>query len=183
MTVLDYDQAFSQIKTGDLIAFSGRGPLHVGIRLWEWLEYRWAGLRGRPMPKYSHCGMALWVNNTHLFIVEQEVMGCRLIPFRKCLLRFNGVVDWFALTEPLQTMQMGAYALDVIFDRYGYRELIQTFLLNDRSLNSPAFCSGLYRALLKAGGYEWGDWDPMPDELVDLPILKGMGQLVVNNER
>lgn len=179
---LDYDRHLTAIRTGDLIAFSGHGPLHRGVRLWEWLEYRRAGLRGRPMPRYSHCGMALWVNDRRLFIVEQEVFGCRMIPLRKCILNFNGEIDWFQIKAPLLVQNMAAYALDAVFDRYGYRDLVRTFLFNDRSLNSPAFCSGLYRALLKAGGYAWGDWDPMPDEIVELPILEKMGQLVVNNE-
>jgi len=178
----NYDTVFPEIRTGDLLAYSGRGPLHLGVRLWEWLEYRQAGVRGRPLPKFSHVGMALWVNNSHLFIVEQEVFGCRMIPLRKSIKKFNGDVYWYSLRQDLLVHQMAGYALDAVFDRYGYRDLLRTFLFNDRNLNSPAYCSGLYRALLKAGGYDWGDWDPMPDELVELPCLACRGQLVVNNE-
>lgn len=174
-----YDNVFAHIRTGDMLAFSGRGPLHMGIRGWEWLEYRRTGAPRKGLPRYSHCGMALWVNEQRLFIVEQEVLGCRMIPLRKCLQNFNGEVDWYGLTRPLDTDKMSQCALDAVFDRYGYAALVRTFLFNDRNLNSPAFCSGLCRALLRAGGYEWGDWDPMPDELVELPVLEYQGQLLL----
>jgi hypothetical protein len=124
--------------------------------------------------------MAIRINGKHLFLLEQETTGCRVIPLHKQLGRFRGTVWWYRVDgNRVDRYAMEEYGLSVVFTPYAYRELFQVFLFNEKIASGPGYCSSLYRAALQAGGYEWGDWSPMPDEVVDLPVLALRGKLVL----
>lgn len=183
---LKFDDVKHEIQTGDLLAFSGWGPLHFGIRLWEWFCYWYSGRKGRPLPKYSHVGMAVWVTlfggggQPRLHILEQEMAGCRLIPLDKQLKKFRGSIHWFKVDESQVNLHaMAEYGMDCVYDAYEYNQLFRVFVMNEKITCGPGYCSSLYRVCLQAGGYEWGDWSPMPDEVVDLPVLKEKGKLIL----
>lgn len=176
---LRYGDVRDTIQTGDMLAFSGTGPLHLGVRAWTWVTYRRAGIRFLPLPRYSHTGMALWVNGRRLFIVEQELSGCRMIPLSKRIRQFRGSIDWFAIQGEVRREAMETYALDQVFEAYSWSELVRTFALNLPNCADAGVCSTLYRNCLMAGGIDCADYTPMPDELVDLPCFTLRGTLAL----
>lgn len=211
MADFDFAAYRDELRTGDLLAFSGKGMLHVGIRLWEWVVYRreylaslkrpsrqevgllrwmfgmvpwlwqaFGSLPGHGIPKFSHVAMVLWINGQHPFVLEQELGGCRLVPLAWRLKQFNGEIWWYRLDQTrVDSQEMVEFGLKCVAVPYAYASLINVFLLGDRNYTSPGYCSILYRLLLKAGGYDWGDWDPMPDEVVELPVVSKVGRLVI----
>jgi len=93
---LHYPDVRSSIKHGDLLLFQGRGPLSRFIR--------WGG-GGR----YSHCGIVAW-EHERLMVYHAVVHGVRHLPASRCVRRYNGRVDWWALTDEREVDRDGIVA-------------------------------------------------------------------------
>ena len=88
---LSYDEVRSQIATGDVLMFSGRGPISRLIR------------RGSRSP-YSHCGIASR-EGSRLMVFHAVVRGVHHQPASAAVRRYTGRVDWFTPT-PLYREQI-----------------------------------------------------------------------------
>ena len=84
--VFRYDDVRRLIKTGDVLMFSGRGPVS---RFIAW------GSDSR----YSHCGIASW-EGERLMVFHAVFRGVHHEPASRAVRHYTGRVDWFSLRHP-----------------------------------------------------------------------------------
>lgn len=79
-----YDEVRSEIRTGDLLFFRGRGPFSRLIRR---LSYS----------VYSHVGIPAWWSG-HLIVFQSRLpVGVEVLPARRVVGRYDGQVDWWSV--------------------------------------------------------------------------------------
>ena len=79
-----YDEVRSDIRTGDLIFFRGRGPLSRLIRKLS-------------LSVYSHVGILAWWSG-HLIVFQSRLpVGVEVLPARRVVTRYDGQVDWWSV--------------------------------------------------------------------------------------
>lgn len=79
-----YDEVRSEIRTGDLVFFRGRGPFSRLIRK---LSYS----------VYSHAGILAWWGG-HLIVFQSRLpAGVEVLPARRVVWRYDGQADWWSI--------------------------------------------------------------------------------------
>jgi hypothetical protein len=102
---LDYGEARSQIRTGDVFLFQGTALLSRFIR--------W----GSDSP-YSHAGIALW-SHDRLMVVQAELRGVEVLPASQAVIRYDGQVDWWQPTEAVRERLREAALVNAAIDELG----------------------------------------------------------------
>lgn len=175
---LELFSAFDVIESGDALIFSGYSFLHYIVRCVEAIQHMLQ--YGEVVwPRATHVGMA-WKCCEGVFVIEQELVGCRIYPLQRRIQEFKGTIHHHTLNAPLDRSAMLRHALSVVGDDYGYRQLFKTFVLDHPDPNGSAYCSALYRSCLVAGGAQVVDDDPMPSEV--LKYRQASGRPYVNTE-
>lgn len=151
--IKNYTKLEKEIKTGDVIAFSGSGLLS---RIIEFFTFS----------KYSHVGMAVWIQDKfkktyHLYIAESSISstatdisgekreGMQIVPFKERMELTNSKVWHVKLLNPLsrkEQSKMKKFLLDCHEKKIGY----DTDQAISAGLHLPNFINNiLYKLHLK----------------------------------
>lgn len=98
-----YDDLHHQLKTGDLVLFSGRSAMSGAIKLLSGGKWSHVGMVVRPPGPPG--AIFLWESTTLCDIPDVEtrrtVKGVQLVPLVERVRRYDGEITWRALTRAL----------------------------------------------------------------------------------
>jgi hypothetical protein len=176
--------ALPDIKTGDVVLFSGRG-------LWSWL------IQVRTRSVYTHAGVVLRLKaNGHERVSVLEALepgGVRLHPLDRYV-EAGETVDWYEVTDPAVNREaVASFALKQWGKRYAWRQVFWSFSrlawLVRRLLGRPLrdvdpqrwFCSELVAAALAYAGCRTEEGivpvETAPGDVARLTCLRRRGRL------
>lgn len=170
-----YGEMRKQIQTGDVLLFSGT---RLVSRLFRWGSHS----------KYSHAGLAAWWED-RLFVFEAEATGIRIDRASMCVDRYEGGVDWFAPTVPVDRVKVHREALDQLGKPFGYTGLAKlawVTLTKGRAVGEDgvvpvaAFCSQYVSLCYRAGGIDLAptsDAETTPGQIAESKFLEFKGTL------
>ena len=110
---MEYKDIRSQIKSGDILAFS-----HVGWKTFH--DWKVQAIRFFTQSEYSHIA-TVWVTGGRVFVIEAVEPCVRVFPLSKL-----GDFYWMPMEAPW-TPETEEYALSVIGEEYSQLQAIQSF--------------------------------------------------------
>ena len=150
--MLSYDQARSQIKSGDLLAFS-----HFGWSTWH--DVKVQAVRMFTRSEYSHVGIA-WVMGGRVFCLEAVMPVVRIFPLSKL-----GEFYWMPAPTDYWTPEIEEYALSVVGEEYSQLQAIQSYF-EQPDADKKWQCCEYARELLRLGGHDLTGVKPTPSNIV-----------------
>ncbi len=177
---IQYDDARSRIRNGDVLLYKGQGIIS---RLIRWIT----------RSDYSHAGLAVWWNE-RLMVMEAVGKGVVVTPLSSNIGHYNGDVDWFWCTKEIseedrtRLVQRAQEELGKRFARCGMLlvglclALKQPLDKDDTFYTSRRFfCSFYVAAAYNSIGLDLrkdrSDGFTTPDDIARSPLLKLKGAL------
>lgn len=175
------ERSFSEIRSGDLLGFAGRG-------FWSSL------IRWRTLSRITHVGFAFWFGKRLAVIEARERRGVRLFPLQRYLEK-GVAVHWYELLDDdyrVDRHRLIEEALAHWGQRYASPlQFLRSFGVATRRLcdwlQLPAdtnprrfFCSEFVQHCLQQAGYAGTSLPPSqtaPADVVWLPCFQRRGQL------
>lgn len=164
--MLSYNQARTQIKSGDLLAFS-----HFGWSTWHDIKVQ--AVRMFTRSEYSHVGIA-WVECNRVFVLEAVMPVVRIFPLSKL-----GEFYWMPTPTNYWNLEVEEQALSIVGEEYSQLQAVQSYF-EQPELDKKWQCCEYAREILRYGGYdELLDVKPTPSNIVKAAQEAGFGfQLV-----
>ena len=171
-----YKEARSEIETGDVLLFKGRGLLS---RIIVWGSGQ----------QYSHAGIAAWWEK-RLFVMESVGQGVRIAPVRLAVNEYAGRVDWYSLRREAASkldrrklIHVAQENLSLPYSTHGLLRLAWLMLVRsdrkgeDGKEKAPAlFCSEYVSCCYRSAGADLcpGVPDSMttPGDIAGSPLLE-----------
>ena len=162
---MKYDEIRSNIKSGDLLAWSHRG--------WKsWSDIKIQLVRFFTQSEYSHVGTA-WVIGSRVFVIEAVMPLVRIYPLSK-LESFYWIqmnAPWYNSTE--------ARALEKVGYKYSEVEAVKGFL--GLKMDTTTFqCAELVADLAEMDGINLGDHFT-PSAIINRALLLSKSMYFVEN--
>jgi hypothetical protein len=110
---MNYEDARSQIKSGDILAFG-----HVGWNSWHDLKIQ--GIRFFTQSEYCHIATA-WVCGGRVFVLEAVTPKIRIFP-----LSMMGEFYWIPMNAPWTT-ETEEFALSKVGEHYSQWQAVESF--------------------------------------------------------
>lgn len=154
-----YAQARNRIRSGDLLAWSGRG--------WSsWADWQIQAIRIFGRTEYSHVGVA-WVIAGRVFVIEAVGAGVRIYPLSRAA-PFYWLPLGAAWTQGVETL-----ALERVGDRYSKWDAVRAFFgALPIGSDSRWECAELTLVILRAAGVDLGA-RAVPSDLVEQALRRG----------
>lgn len=154
---MNYSDAKSLIKSGDILAFS-----HVGWRNWHDIKVNL--VRIFTMSEYSHVATA-YIKNGDLFVIEAVMPVVKLTP-----LFSMGDFYWISMGLPWK-QETEKYALSKLGEKYSEWQAIES-LFDQPPKDNLWECAELVKAIAGADGFAL-ESKPTPSKIVKELQLKG----------
>jgi hypothetical protein len=162
---MDYEDARSEIKSGDILAFS-----HVGWKNWHDIKIQ--AVRMFTQSEYSHLATA-WVMGGRVFVIEAVMPLVRIYPLSKL-----GDFYWIPMDAPW-TSDTEEFALAAVGNKYSQLQAIQAFFAMPRT-DSLWECAEFSQTVAARDGIVI-DCNPTPSKVVKQLQLMGKDIKFVKN--
>lgn len=141
---MEYSQARSKIRSGDLLAWSHREPWYR-----SWYDFKIAIVRAFTQSEYSHVGTA-WVIGERVFVIEAVVPLVRIFPLSKLTPFYHLPMNAQWRQETLE------YALSKVGEPYSQLQAVESFFHLPKE-DGLWECAELTRLIAKKDGINLGE--------------------------
>lgn len=162
---MNYEEARSKIKSGDLLAFS-----HKSWKTWKDVKSQLVRVFTRS--DFSHVATA-WVVGDRVMCIEAVIPEVRIYPLSK-----NGDFFWLP-TNAKWTPEAEEAALSYVGNKYSQWAAIKAFFCNIGKRNTQE-CAALAITIAEATGVDLGD-KQTPDAVVTAALRGGSMMRFIEN--
>ena len=157
---MDYKDVRTQIKSGDILAFS-----HVGWKNWHDVKVNM--VRFFTQSEYSHIATA-WVTGGRVFVIEAVMPLVRIYPLSKL-----GDFYWIPM-DALWTLETEEFALSKVGEKYSQLQAVAAYF-GEPKKDSLWECAELGKSIAAVDGIVI-DCNPTPANVVK--TLQKMGKTI-----